>query len=263
MNKQRPLEEIQQVIAKSVATHPAGRKLALIGGFRYRFLDGSVRTSADIDYHWAGDLEGKRDELADLFRRVVLPDIARRYGYAGRVDTGINPAIDSSFVKVVTLSFWKDDIPDSRLEIPIEVTRIACIDPVTVRTAGGTVYATASEGDMIESKVISLFNRTSLQHRDILDLFLFRNHFRDDADKRLETKFRTLGFVPTDITRHLQDLIKNSDYHAKAVQAVIDMQLEADSAIQLNDAGGGTMVFAEVIKILGKILKYHESYRLA
>jgi hypothetical protein len=255
MKKQQQLEEIQQIVAKSVATHPAGRKLALIGGFRYRFLDGSVRTSNDIDYHWTGNLEEKRDELADLFRRVALPDIARRYGYAGRVDTGINPEIDSPFVKVVTLSFWKEDVSDSRLEIPVEVTRIACIDPIAVRTAGGTVYATASEGDMIESKVIALFNRASLQHRDILDLFLFRDHFLIDANRRLKQKFLTLGFAPADITLQMQELIRNRDYHAKAIQAVIDMQLATDSAAQLDDAGGGAMVFEEVMKILKKILK--------
>ncbi len=254
MRTQALTEEIQQNIAKCVATHPAGRNLALIGGFRYRFLNSSIRTSADIDYHWVGDLEEKRDKLADLFRRVTLPDIARRYGYVGRVDAGMNPSIESPFVKVVNLSFWKDNIPESRLEIPVEVTRIACLDPIAIRTAGGTVYATTSEADMIESKVIALFNRTSLQHRDILDLFLFRDHFINDSDKRLKIKFRDHGFTPSDIKRHMLALIKDRDYHSKAVQAVIDMQLEANSAAQLNDSGGGIMVFEEVIKTLQKVL---------
>lgn len=50
-------EIIQKMIARTVATHPAGRNLMLIGGFRYRLLDSSVRTSNDIDYHRDGDLQ--------------------------------------------------------------------------------------------------------------------------------------------------------------------------------------------------------------
>ena len=57
------LSNIQKSIARLVAITPAGHNLLLIGGFRYRFLDGSVRTSKDIDYHWSGSLEKKQQEL--------------------------------------------------------------------------------------------------------------------------------------------------------------------------------------------------------
>ncbi len=45
------IEQIQRIIAGMVASNPSGRNLLLIGGFRYRFLDHSVRVSDDIDYH--------------------------------------------------------------------------------------------------------------------------------------------------------------------------------------------------------------------
>jgi len=43
MDQKQQVEAIQRMVARSVAVHPAGRNLLLIGGFRYRFLDESVR----------------------------------------------------------------------------------------------------------------------------------------------------------------------------------------------------------------------------
>jgi hypothetical protein len=43
-------DKLQRVIARLIATSPAGVSLLLIGGFRYRLLDNSHRFSVDIDY---------------------------------------------------------------------------------------------------------------------------------------------------------------------------------------------------------------------
>ena len=59
------VEAIQRMVARTVATHPSGRNLLLIGGFRYRLLDRSVRMSNDIDYHWEGDLDQKQLDLIE------------------------------------------------------------------------------------------------------------------------------------------------------------------------------------------------------
>ncbi len=243
-------EELQRVIARSVATHPVGRNLALIGGFRYRFLDGSVRASDDIDYHWTEDLGEKQGELIDFFRRIVLPDIRRRFGRSGRADARKGPDADSPVVRAVDLRFWEEDVPHSRIEIPVEVTRIICADPVEVRTVGGTIYATASEGDMIESKVVAVFGRRTMRHRDLVDVFLFRDRFPGDSARRLTSKLRAAGITSARTEERLRDLVTHRDYHAKAVQAVIDTQLDPAAAAQLDDAGGGARVLEDVMSIL-------------
>lgn len=250
--KQKEVETIQRIVAQHVATHPVGRNLALIGGFRYRFLDASVRASDDIDYHWVGDLEEKQRDLIDSFRRGLLSEVSRLFGYSGRVDARTGPDADSPAVQVVDLSFWKDDVPHSRIEIPVEVTHITCADPVEVRTAGGTIYATASEGDMIESKVIAILGRITLKHRDIVDVFLFQDRFRPNSAQRLKSKLHTLRMNDNDIEKRMRDLRKDSDYHAKAVQEVIDSQLDLEAAAQLNDSGGGGMVLDTVTSILNR-----------
>jgi hypothetical protein len=43
-------DKLQRVVARLIATSPAGVSLLLIGGFRYRLLDNSHRFSVDIDY---------------------------------------------------------------------------------------------------------------------------------------------------------------------------------------------------------------------
>ena len=58
-------EAIQGLIVRTLATNPAGHRLCLIGGFRYRLLDGSARRSVDVDYHWEGDLVAKQREVID------------------------------------------------------------------------------------------------------------------------------------------------------------------------------------------------------
>ncbi len=243
-------EAVQRMVARIVASNPAGRNLALIGGFRYRFLDGSIRTSDDVGYHWSGDLAEKQVELIALFKRVLLPQARRQLGYEGSVAAKSGPDCESLIVRTVDLAFLKQGVPNSRIEIPVEVTRIRCADPVEVRTADGTLYATPSDADMIESKVIAVLNRLFLRHRDIVDIFLFHNHLAPDSPERLAAKLRALGTTQASADKRILDLHEHGAYHAKAVQAVIDTQLDPGAAAQLNDAGGGATVLASALRTL-------------
>src|SRR5450830_1288091 len=124
MNRQQIIEEIQKMAAKIVATNPAGNRLLLIGGFRYRLLDASARTSTELDYHWQGELEEKQQELIVLFKTKLLPEVNRAFGYEGTVRPVAGPDFESDNVKVVELAFYKTDVPESRIEIPVDITRI-------------------------------------------------------------------------------------------------------------------------------------------
>jgi hypothetical protein len=252
--KKRDTESIQKVVAATVATHPAGRKLLLIGGFRYRLLDESVRVSNDVDYHWSGDLAEKQVELAALFNRVLVREVERRLGYAGRVDIKRGPDAESPIVRVVDLLFWKKDVPNSRIELPVEVTRILCADPAEVQTMDGIVYATASDGDIVESKVIAVLNSMYLRHRDLVDIFLFRNTFLPDSDRRLSAKIHELKITPASIVKRMDDLAAREGYHVEAINDVIDAQCDAASAVQLKEAGGGKAVLDAVTSTLRRHL---------
>ena len=96
---------IQKAIVRLIAMSPAGHDLILIGGFRYRFIDRSVRTSRDIDYHWAGDLEEKQHELVGLLRKRLLPALRREFGVEGSANPAIGPDAESTAVKIVIVSF--------------------------------------------------------------------------------------------------------------------------------------------------------------
>ena len=123
-----------------------------------------------------------------------------------------------------------------------------------VRTVDGTIYPTASEADMIEAKVIAIFDRKSLKHRDIVDVFLFQDSFRSDSAQRLKSKLQALQINDNNLEKRMLDLRKNLDYHAKAIQEVIDIQLDAEAAAQLNDTGGGKMVLNAVMTILNRYI---------
>jgi hypothetical protein len=260
MNEQQTkgIEVIQRIVVRILATSPAGHGLCLIGGFRYRFLDQSVRRSRDLDYHWNGDLAAKQAELVSLFTRRLLPDVKRRLGYEGDVRAATGPASDSPAVRVVELAFWSTGAP-GRIEIPVDITRIVCRDPVTVRTADGVVYPTPSDADLIEAKVIALFNRRYIQHRDFVDLFLFSSHLRPDSVDRLRDKFATLAMDRETIQRQLREFESHPDYHIRSIGAVIAEQLDPSAAASIEAAGGAKFVFETVRQLLVTRLKLGEA----
>lgn len=256
----KAIEEILRIVARLLATSPAGHGLCLIGGFRYRFLDQSARQSRDLDYHWEGDLTKKQEELVSLFKRRLLPEVKRRLGYDGDIRAATGPEADSPAVRIVELAFWSAGSA-GRIEVPVDITRIVCRDPVIVRTADGVVYPTPSDADLIEGKVIALFNRHYIQHRDLVDLFLFSSHLRPDSAERLRDKFTTIPINQETILRQLGDFESHPDYHIRSIAAVITDQLDPSAAANIETAGGAKLVFETVRQLLVIKLKLGEEQR--
>ena len=243
-------EEIQKLAARLLAINPAGHKLCLIGGFRYRLLNASCRASLDIDYHWAGDLARKQADIIALLRKKLLPEVKTRFDYDGTIQPATGPDVDSPAVRVVDMAFYRLGSAGHRIEVPVEITRIQCSDPPIVRTVGGTVFLTASDADMIESKVIALFNRLHLQARDIVDIFLFQGAFASDSAKRLAAKFAQVSLSPKVLGELMNNLAANRNQHVRALDRIIGEQLDDTQAANIKLAGGGTMIFNVVMGIL-------------
>src|SRR6266446_5609886 len=243
------MDRIQRLVARIIATSPAGVNLLLIGGFRYRLLDNSQRFSVDIDYHWGEDLDRKQEELWRLSQRVILGQVRRELGYEGSASLRQGPDADSPNARFLDLRFWRGD---RQIEIPIEITRILCLDPPIVRTADGTVHATPSDADLIESKIIAVLNRVFLQHRDLVDLFLYGSNVRPDSPARLKQKLARLKLAPEAVARRLIDLDEHREYHAGAVQKVIEDQMNPTVAQQIQAGGGGKAVFDSTLQLLKK-----------
>jgi hypothetical protein len=148
------------------------------------------------------------------------------------------------------LRFWKGDL---HIEIPLEITQILCLDPPTIRTAGGTVHPTPSDADLIESKVIAVLNRIFLQHRDLVDIFLYGDKLRPDSAARLKQKVAKMELRPESVARRLKDLQENRDYHAAAIQKVIDEQMDATVAQQMNAGGGGRAVLDAALNLVLRV----------
>ncbi len=248
------LETVLGLVARLVATSPAGEGLRLVGGFRYRLLDGSCRSSLDLDYHSDGDLEEKRDALVALFRKKLLPEVKRQLGYDASAERATGPGDDSPSVKTVELAAFRTHAAGSRIEVPVDVTRVACLDPPAVRTVRGTVYLTASDADMAESKVVALLQRAFAQDRDLLDLFLFREALPADAPARLKKKLAKLSISRRQVTAQLRALRDDADLRARGIDRIIREQVDRPAASHLEASGGGRMVFGAVISLLEDLL---------
>ena len=247
-------ERIQMLAAKILATHAAGRGLCLVGGFRYRMLDGSARASLDLDYHWDGNLANKQAEVAEVLRGKLLPEVQRQVGLAGDVRLAAGPTADSAVVRTVELAFYHMAESGSRLEIPVDILGIARLDPPIVRTVVGTVFLTLSDADMIESKVLACLVRSFFQIRDALDLFLFQDALLSDSPRRLAQKFSRLSLPVLDAMERLERLAKNRSVHIRSLERLLDEQVNAPAAANLREAGGAEMVWDAVMSRLRDML---------
>jgi len=247
-------ERIQTLAAKILATSPAGHDLCLIGGFRYRLLNASCRASADIDYHWEGDLDGKQAEIVAVLRKKLLPEVKRQIDYDGDVRPAAGLAAESPAVRIIEMIFYRTAEPGSRIEIPVEITSIPRLDSPIVITVGGTVFLTVSDADMIESKIIVLLHGHFIRARDILDIFLFQDALRPDVSGRLSRKFTELSLSPHDVAQRLQRLRTNRVVHVRAIGRLLDEQVDPAVAANLRAAGGAAMVWDAVMRRLAKTL---------
>jgi hypothetical protein len=243
-------DKLLRFVAALIARNKPGVNLRLIGGLRYRLLDRSQRLSTDIDYHCESDGGETQKELLEFCRRVVVRDVKRLLGYAGRASLRTGPDADSPSAKFVDLRFWK---PGVAVEVPVEITQIPRLDPPTVRTVEGTIYSTPSDADVIEGKVLAVLNRPFLQHRDLVDVFLFESQLVPTSPARLKQKIQSLQLRPESIQKRLQDLEAHADYHAASIQKVIDQQVEPEAVVAINGSGGGRMVLGRAVAVLQRL----------
>jgi hypothetical protein len=247
-------ERIQTLAATIIATHSVGHRLCLIGGFRYRLLNASARVSADIDYHWEGDLQGKQAEIVDVLRSKLLPEVRRHLGYDGDIRPGTGPGGESPAVQIVEMAYNRVAEPGSRVEIPIEIARVARLDSPVVRTIAGTVFLTVSDADMLESKILAFLNARSCRIRDVLDVFLFQDALSLDASARLSQKLKKLGLPLAEAFEQLDTFEMDRAVHVRELERLLDEQVASAVTANLRAAGGGAMVWDSVMGLLRNTL---------
>ena len=251
-------EAIQKLAVQILATNPPGEGLCLIGGFRYRLLDTSCRRSLDLDYHCPGDLEKKQAEIVALFRKKLLPLIRERVEYDGSVNPATGPDADSAAVKTVEVAVWQEKGPLGRITIPVDITRIACADKPIVRTVDGVVYLSASDADMVESKVLAIFLRQHLEERDMVDVFLFQDKFAADSAKRVSRKLSQLRLSKKHVSAMLKKIVADRKYHVRNIEGVVKDQVDSQAAAHIKKAGGAAMIFDQVMELLQSRLQVLE-----
>ena len=70
----------------------------------------------------------------------------------------------------------------------------------------------------------------------------------------MAAKLKMMGVPDAMVEHRMSDFLEHGNYHIRAVQEVVDSQLDPSAAAQLNDAGGGAMVLAGVLAVLSDVL---------
>jgi hypothetical protein len=157
-------------------------------------------------------------------------------------------------VRIVEVAFYRVTEPGSRVEIPIEITRVARLDAPIIRTIAGTVFLTVSDADMIESKILAFLNRRFCQLRDVLDIFLFQDALRPDSPARLSQKLRKLALPLADAIDRLDRLETNRAVHVREIERLLGEQVAPAVTANLRAAGGATMIWDSVMTLLRNAL---------
>jgi hypothetical protein len=100
---------------------------------------------------------------------------------------------------------------------------------------------------------LALFSRPFLQHRDFDDIWLYGDRLQPDSPERVKCKITALGIGLEAVRKSLKDFEEEPDYHAKAIQEIIDTQVDPTVAAQINAGGGGRTVLAESLKFIKRV----------
>ena len=176
-------------------------------------------------------------------------------GYDGNVNPATGPDADSAAVKTVEVAVWRTGGPLDRVTIPVDITWIPCADKPIVRTVDGVVYLSASDADMVESKVLAIFLRPRLEERDMVDVFLFQDKIKPDAPERVRKKLSQLSMSKDRVSEMLKKTTTDRNYHVRNIRGIIRDQVDGQAAANLEKAGGAAMIFDQVMELLGSRLR--------
>jgi hypothetical protein len=207
-----------------------------------------------VDYHWEGDLEEKQTQMAAVLLRELLPRVKEEFGYDGTVSPARGPGEDSPDVKTVSIRLYRMDMPGSRIEIPVDITRIQRLDEPVVRTKDGTVFLTLSDRDMIEGKVLAVCNRLFSEIRDLVDIFLFEDYLGEDSPGRIRAKLENASLGQQAGRASVEKLSDSRRRHVAAIQEILDAQMAPQAADRIREGGGAGMLFDRVMGLLRKLL---------
>jgi len=180
--------------------------------------------------------------------------VKRQLDYDGEARPVVDPEAESPVVHTVQLVFYRVAEPGSRIEIPVDITRVPRLDEPMVRTVEGTVFLTVSDADMIESKIIAYFARPFFQVRDALDIFLFKDALPVNSPERLSQKLSKLALSPTQGIERLNKLGDNRTVHIQEMERLLDEQVKPAVTVNLRAAGGGAMIWDSVMCLLYELL---------
>lgn len=253
MKSDERVEAVQRCILAVLARQRAGVGLVLAGGGRYRFVDGSARLSADIDYVWNGDLSLKRDEVVRALQRTLPPELKRRFRLDSSVYALDPPGVDSMRVKTLEVATWGNDPASRRIEVPVDIVSIPCVDPPTAETVEGVVCLVASDADMVECKVLSALERNPPAARDWVDLFLFGGQAHPDAPARFSRKCIDLQLQATQVAAAYARVLASRDIVCAGIAQVLREQVEGAVADNVEQAGGAELVWTRALEVVARV----------
>ena len=253
-------ETITRLVLVEIARSAAGHQLCLIGGMRYRLINGSPRVSNDLDFSCGDEPHIRQAEIVTLCREVILPLVRTRYGLSGSADAAAGPDANSPVCSTVDLAFWTDAPPYFRIDLPIDITTFPCLDTPEPHVIDGSICLAASDRDMIENKLLALFSRSVTAARDFVDLFLFGSGLHPVDPGRLLRKMATIGLSCGDAHAKLSGFLHARVEHCQKIERVCREQLEESTYRSLSKAGGVGTLFDSVLRQIDAVIKKCEEH---
>lgn len=210
------IDEFQAFFLEEFYKTPASNGAVLFGGGRFRHINNSIRFSIDLDFFTTKNFN--YDNITDFISKKFIRLLKNKYNVSARV-IDIPPWQKSNSIETIRLFLHNDDF--NQIEIDFDfIMREPAYQPEN-SLLGNIVVSAANSKELLEEKLISIYERSELKIRDIFDLWYYRNLAVELNKSGIHKKILERGISKESINKRLEDFSKHRNYYIKEITNII------------------------------------------
>lgn len=212
------IDEIQAFFLEEFYKHPASNGVVLFGGGRFRHINNSIRFSIDLDFFRTKGFDYLK--VVNFISGRFIELLKQKFGVEARI-IEIPPWQESPGVESVRLLIYDKDNDFYQIELDFD---FIMREPYSKRSKGllkNVVISIGNNAEVLEEKLISIYERVPVKARDIFDLWYYRELSHELSRENIHKKLQARGVSNDSIRKRLNDFISHKDYYLKEITNII------------------------------------------
>lgn len=212
------IDETQAFFLEEFYKHPASNGVILFGGGRFRHINDSIRFSIDLDFFRAKGFD--YNKIFNFISGRFIELLKQKFEVEARI-IEIPPWQKSPGVENMRLLIYDKDNDFYQIELDFDfIMREPCVasDKGLLRNV---VISIGNNAEILEEKLISVYERASLKVRDIFDLWYYRELARELSRENVQRKLQERDIRKDFILKRLNDFTAHRDLYLKEIQNIV------------------------------------------